>query len=381
MPSKLHHPIEPSAATARGVLTLLVTAALALSACGGPSPAGKATSAAPAQAASLATVQAMSAAGAGLATFDGVVEAVRQTVIAAQVPGAVVQLDAKVGDRVKAGQVLLRLDARAADQNAAAGDAQVAVARAALDEAERELRRQRELFDKQFISRAAFERAESAYKTTAAQVNAQRAQAGAARTQTGFHVVRAPYDGVVADVQVTLGDMAMPGRALVTVYDPALLRVTASVPHSVSSVVQAAPPAEALRVEFPQRAEAQRWAKPASVQVLPTVDPATHTVQWRANLSANDAQGLVPGTFARLTVPVAERAVGGVAGERVLVPASTVMRRAEMHVLYVVDPSGAVSMRQVRLGARTGEHVEVLAGLAKDERVAVDPQAAARRTR
>ena len=55
--------------------------------------------------------------------------------------------------------------------------------------------------------------------------------AGAARTQSGFYVVKAPYDGVVADVAVVLGDMAMPGRPLLTLYDPAALRVSVAVPQ------------------------------------------------------------------------------------------------------------------------------------------------------
>jgi len=54
-----------------------------------------------------------SASGADSAPYDGVVQAVRQTVLAAQVPGAVVALAVKAGDTVRAGQVLLRLDARA----------------------------------------------------------------------------------------------------------------------------------------------------------------------------------------------------------------------------------------------------------------------------
>jgi membrane fusion protein, multidrug efflux system len=56
--------------------------------------------------------------------FDGVVQAVRQTTLAAQVTGTVIALNVRPGDRVQAGQVLLRLDARAADQNAAASPAQ-----------------------------------------------------------------------------------------------------------------------------------------------------------------------------------------------------------------------------------------------------------------
>ena len=62
--------------------------------------------------------------------FDGVVEAVRQTVVASQVAGAIVKLDVQVGDRVRAGQVLLRIDARAAEQNAAARAASVRLSRA-----------------------------------------------------------------------------------------------------------------------------------------------------------------------------------------------------------------------------------------------------------
>src|SRR5690349_4446923 len=96
----------------------------------------------------IATAAVMSSGGPGLTAYDGVVQAVRQTVVAAQVSGAVVALDVKAGDTVKARQVLMRLDARAAQQTAAAGDAQVRSARAALDAAEREFQRQKLLLEK-----------------------------------------------------------------------------------------------------------------------------------------------------------------------------------------------------------------------------------------
>ncbi|HRA15286.1 MAG TPA: biotin/lipoyl-binding protein, partial [Giesbergeria sp.] len=72
-----------------------------------------------ANAADVQTAPAQAAALQGRTGFDGVVEAVRQTVVAAQMPGAVVELNVKAGDTVKAGQLLLRIDARAADQSAA----------------------------------------------------------------------------------------------------------------------------------------------------------------------------------------------------------------------------------------------------------------------
>ena len=76
---------------------------------------------------------------------------------------------------------------------------------------------------------------------------------GAARTQTGFYVVRAPFAGVVSEVPVQLGDMAMPGRPLVTVYDPAALRVTAAVPQSVAQRLAAGARGRQQRYSLPQK--------------------------------------------------------------------------------------------------------------------------------
>ncbi len=303
--------------------------------------------------------------------FDGVVEAVRQTVIAAQVPGAVVALTVKAGDSVKAGQVLARLDARAAQQNAAAGDAQVRAARAEQELATREVERQRQLFAKQYISQAALERAEAQFKATDAQVAAQLAQAGAARTQSGFYVLSAPYAGVVALVSVVQGDMAMPGRALMTLYDPAALRVTAPLPQATAARLSAADAVKTTRIEVPGLASARANQMPTRITVLPTADPATHTVPVRFDLAAGS--GAAPGMFARLWLPRA-----GAADARIFVPAKSLVRRAEMTGVYVLDAAGRPLLRLVRLGRVSGESVEVLAGVAIGERVVLDPQAAAR---
>ena len=324
-------------------------------------------------AAELTTVLARAAASTTLSGFDGVVEAVRQTVIAAQVPGAVVQLDVKVGDRVKAGQLLLRIDARAADQNAAASNAQVQAARASLEVAAKEYDRRKQLFQKNYISQAALERAESEFKSTGAQVAAQLAQAGAARTQTGFHIVRAPYAGVIAEVPVSLGDMAMPGRSLLTLYDPSALRITAAVPQTVVTQMVSV---QLPRAEFPGLSAASQWVTPVRVQVLPLIDASTHTVQIRADLPVG-LSGVAPGMFARLWLPMAG---GGTspAATRPSVPLQAIVRRAEMTGLYVLDPNGRPVLRQVRLGLTEGDRVEILSGLTPGERVVTDPQAAAR---
>jgi RND family efflux transporter MFP subunit len=313
---------------------------------------------------------------AGSLTVDGVVEAVRQTVVAPQVGGAVVKLLVQAGDRVAAGQALVQLDAREAEQAAAAGQAQWRQAQAQLELAELELRRQRSLAASQFISAAALDRFESQVRAARAQAESARALADAAATQRAHFVLRAPYAGVVSQVAVTLGDMAGPGRPLLTLHDPTRLRVAAAVPLAALGSPAAAggrvEPA-ALRLEIPGLAGAARQPVPTQVQWLPTADPTTQTVTLRADLPAG-LSGVAPGQFARVTLLQAADAdaTGTSTPASPWVPRAAIVRRAELTGVYVFDGQGRALLRQVRLGRRDGERVEVLAGLSAGERVVAD---------
>jgi len=329
-----------------------------------------------ATAAPLAIAPAQAAGSARAVSYDGVVEAVRQTQIAAQVPGAVVELAVHAGDRVSAGQLLVRIDARTADQDAAASAAQVQAGRANLAVAQRDFERQQQLHAKKYISAAALERAEGQLKAARAQVDAQSAQAGAARTGAGLHTVRAPYAGVVAEVPVQLGDMAMPGRPLLTLYDPSALRITASVPQSaLANLAGGTLGAAQVRIELPGL-PADQQPQATRVQLLPTVDAGTHTQQLRAELPAQFAHA-VPGMFARLwlTAAPADTQATSAAKASVTVPLKSVLRRGEMTGVYVPDAQGRPLLRQVRLGPVAGDRVEILSGVAPGEAVVLDPLA------
>ncbi len=316
----------------------------------------------------LATATAEASAAADVIGFDGVVEAVRQTAVAAQVAGVVVALDVKAGDSVKNGQVLLRIDARAAEQNTMSSDAQVRAARAAQDVAAREFERQKQLFAKNYISQGSLDRAEAQLKAAQAAVAAQLAQAGVSRTQTGFFVVRAPYSATVAEVPIAVGDMAMPGRPLLNLYDSNVLRVTVAIPQSMAASVGAS---QEIRVELPGLPAAQQSMKPIRATVLPTSDAATHTAQLRLDLPP--IPGAAPGMFARVWFPTVADST-----RHIMIPGSAIVRRAEVSAVYVVDNNGRAILRLVRVGRPAGERVEILSGLAAGERVALDPQAAAR---
>ena len=309
---------------------------------------------------------------AGESSLDGVVEAVRQTAVAAQVPGNIISIGVRAGDRVRAGQELLRIDARAAQQTIASSAAQLEAAQTALNIAARELERQKQLFEKQYISQGALDRAQAQWEAAQAQVQAQKAQAEIARTQSGFHILTAPYAGVVSEVPATIGDMAMPGRALIQVYDPATLRVTAAIPQTLLGPISTR--LAAVRYQIPGLAAQDTPSAPIDAQLLPTIDPTTHTAQLRLTLPAGLA-GAAPGMFARVWLPSISAPT---ADARLTVPASTIVRRAELTAVYVLDDKGQPRLRQVRLGRAIGDQVEVLSGVSVSDRVAADPQVAAR---
>jgi hypothetical protein len=160
--------------------------------------------------------------------------------------------------------------------------------------------------------------------------------------------------------------MAMPGRPLLTVYDPAALRVTANVPASV--LQGGAAGAQVLLAGGAEQALA-----PVRVQVLPTVDPQSLTQAVRADLPPGTRA--VPGQFARLQL---SGGAGLPARPRVLIPASAVVRRAEVTAVYVMGEGQRPQLRQVRLGPVQGAQVEVLAGLDAGDSLITDPQAATR---
>lgn len=293
----------------------------------------------------------------GYAT-DGLVQAVRQSQIAAQVPGRVLQVAVKAGDQVSAGQLLLRIDDRELAQNVAGQQAQVAAAQAQLANADANLLRSRELVKQKFLSPAALDQAEAQARAARAQVEALQAGLGGASAGRSHTVIKAPYAGVIAAVNVEQGDMASPGVPLLTLYAPGDLRVVAQVPQSRLAAVRAQSKAQ-IEVAPGQ------WQAAGSVKLMPAADAATQSTELR--LEKIPQEGLLPGQSVRVLL-----ATG--AARRLVVPNAALVHRGELVAVYVQAAEGRFLQRLVRLGEQFGEAgVEVLAGLSAGEKVALDP--------
>ena len=295
--------------------------------------------------------------------LDGVIEPVKQSTISAQAGGRVATLLVKAGDKVRAGQVLATIDDREAQTGVQRSQAQLAQAQAELRNAQANFDRTRDLQSKGFVSAAALDTADSQLKGALA----GRDQAGAGARQSalaqGFTRVSAPFDGWVLQTHVQAGDLAVPGKPLLTLYAPLPLRAVVQVPVSRSNVARAA---GAVEVLLANGAAGAQWVRPSASSTVPTADPVSQTIEWRLELPSEAAQSLLPGQQVRV------RFVGGRA-DRMVVPVAAVLRRGELTAVYVVSGNG-FTLKAVRLGAEHGsEGVEVVAGLIEGDRVAMDP--------
>lgn len=314
------------------------------------------------------------AVGQGL-VLEGSLQAVRQSTLSAQASGRIAQLQVKAGDRVRAGQVLALIDDRVTQAGVSQAQAQVAQSDAQLANAQANYGRTKDLFAKGFVSQSALDVAESQFK--AAQAGTRAAVAGQTQSQLaqGFTRLTAPYDGWVLSTQAEAGDLAMPGTPVLTVYAPQPMRAVVHVPASRQPLVAKA---TAIEVRLPDG----RWVAPVARTALPAADPVSQTVEWRLDLAADTSAGLVPGQQVQV------RFVAGQA-QRLTVPAQAVFRRGEMTAVYVARtapaaqgaaaaPAPGFVLRAVRLGAASNgadgaANYEVLAGLAGNEQVALDP--------
>lgn len=291
--------------------------------------------------------------------LDGKVEAVNQATVSAQTSGRVAEIFYDVDDFVEAGAPIVRFtdtEQRAARESARGALAE-AEARAA--EAESEYTRIAAMFENGTVARARYDQARANHSAAAARLDSARANLVNAEQQLEYTLVRAPYAGIVSRRHVEVGELVRPGAPLMSGLSLERVRVVVDVPQSMLEPIREIGKANVYVDEQTIAAE--------SLTFFPVADAATNTFRVRADLPATSVV-LYPGTFVKIGFVVGET-------ERLLLPASALVRRSELTAVYVVTDD-AVALRQVRSGRRYGEQIEILGGLTAGETVAVDPVAA-----
>ena len=342
-------------------MSLLV---IALAGCGKPNPPIVAQSPPPA----LASVVVHAQTAHDEQVWDGVVEAVNQATITAQTNARVLELPHDVNDIVAKGDVLVRFTDVEQKSARSAAQAQVASAEATYREAAASYKRIDAIYAKGFVSAAQMDQQRALRDAAQAALASARAQLDQVGQALDYTVLRAPYAGIITRRYVQVGEAVQAGppspQPLITIQALDDLRVNVQVPQSAVDAIRRFHAAEVLL-----NGDGARRVAASSVSVFPYADPNTHTFNVRLQLPAGDT-GLYPGMTAKVAFATGE-------AKRLLVPASALVQRGELLGVYVLDEHGA-ALRQLRIGHRYADQVEVLAGLDAGERVATDPAAAAR---
>jgi RND family efflux transporter MFP subunit len=326
----------------------------------------------------------------------GTLAAVDQVTISSEADGKVRRILADLGDRVKAGDVLIELDsekqqyayeqqqaalARALAQygatdpkqlpdiektpDARRANAELVQATQAFDRAselhKRTLISQQALDDARATLQAARSRYDSALqggKDLRASIQASEAAMKLADRERRDTQIRAVFDGYVEKRLVNLGELVkaqMPVMAIVRL-DP--LKVIAEIPEKLTPWISDGRPVE-LRVDaYPERTFAGTVTR-----VSPAVNAATRAFPFEARVANADA-ALKPGTFARVHLEI------GKVDDVLTLPYAAIQYRYGVNRVFVVA-GDKLAVRELTLGERLGDRVEITSGVKPDERVAV----------
>lgn len=279
-------------------------------------------------------------------SYSGEVRARIETTLGFRVAGKIVERRADVGQAVKAGQVLARLDAADAGLQLTQAEAQRALAAA-------DLARYRDLRAKNYISASALDARETAFK-------AAEAQAALAKNQSSYTTLVADRNGVIGQV------LAEPGQ--VVAIGQAVFRLA---PDGEREIAIAIPESEVSGFKLGQAAEVSFWSagaagKPLAAhlrEVSPVADPVTRT--FAARVSLKNADPLLPlGMTA--TVRFAGAKPGG---QGLLVPLTAVFQQGDQPAVWRVGADGTVTLQRITVASYTDAGAVVSAGLAGGEQI------------
>jgi multidrug efflux system membrane fusion protein len=286
-------------------------------------------------------------------SYSGDVRARYETALGFRVGGKITERLVDVGDTVKKGQVLLRLDPLDQRLGVEAASQQMAAAEANLAQTRADLVRFRELARQGFISAAELDRRKAAFDVADAQMAQARAQWSLQRNQTDYTALRADHDGIVAVLQAEVGQVVDRGTVVLRLIRPGEREVAISVPENrLREVIRG------------REASVILWTDPSRVykgrvrEVAPGADAITRT--YAAKVSIVDADDAVQwGMTANVAV-----AGNADAARAVKLPSSAIHQKGDQAAVWIVDPkTSQVSLHPVRIDRFADEYVAVLEGV------------------
>jgi RND family efflux transporter MFP subunit len=293
-------------------------------------------------------------------TVRGVVEADMSAAITSRVTAMVTAVRAVPGDRVQRRQVLLEIDPSTARGQVSQATGALAQAQAALALAERNYERFQALADTNAASELELDMARMQYEQARGAVEQANGAVQAAESVAAESRVRAPFDGLVVERMVDVGDLAAPGRPLMMIESEAGKRLVLAVPASVLTSSSVAV-GDVLEVTLDNRSDLGAIAATV-IEMSPAADPVTHSFKVEVELPD---ESIATGSSGRATILGTPRSA-------VVVPRPAVLRQGGLTLVVVRGENGKSASRIVTTGDVVGDgEIEILSGLSGGETVLV----------
>jgi RND family efflux transporter MFP subunit len=344
-------------------LASLVGLTLAGSGCTSAKAAPEAPRPSATAAAAVQVVKPLEKLGHAATAATGRIRSLREATLSARVSGTIARIRVEVGDRVKAGQVLLELDAETASANVALAKAAADAARSDLRLADLELERQKQLLQGNAAPQAQLDRAQATRDSAGAQLARAEASLAIARRTLADHRLVAPFDGVVTARHVQAGESVSgtPPTELVALVDTAHLEVRLDVPETA---------VDGLRNGMPVTGTVSPSGLPFEAKVKAigaAVDPGSRTVEVLLQIPPEQSGGR-PGVRSGALVNVQLSSAEALAGP--FVPAKAVQSGPGGAYVWVVE-EGLVRRREIRGAPQGSDLFRVASGLSGKESVVV----------
>ena len=339
------------------LIVCVLASAAVLAACARPEPAPE-----PVRSVKLLTVGPSNLSAAS--EYAGEVRARVESRLGFRVGGKLVERPAEVGQRVKAGQLLARLDAQDLALSGQAAQAAVTAALTQRDLARADLERFKGLLAQGFVSQAEIDRRQATLDAAEATLRQAQAQSSVQGNQTGYARLLADAPGVVTAVQAEAGQVVQAGGSVVVLAQDGERDVVIAVPEDRLAQVRPGTPA---RVRPWAQADGSVDLKATVREVAASADPATRTYQVKLALPAEATLPLGATAYVTLDTPYTGQAA-------ITLPTTAVMQSAEGDrsgsVVWVFDePSGTVQPRPVQVAGADGNRVVIANGLKPGDEV------------
>jgi RND family efflux transporter MFP subunit len=283
----------------------------------------------------------------------GTIRAVHETTIGSKLLARVVEVHLKAGQKVEAGDVLIRLDdtdlrAKLQQAKAAVASAEAVHRQAASDE-----RRYAELVKSRAVSQQAYDQAVATMQSAEADLHRAQAAVNEVQATLDWATIRSPIDGTVIDKKVEAGDMVTPGQMLVTLFDPKHMQLVASVRESLRDHLQVGQSIGVQVEGLPKQCSG------TVSEIVPEAQSASRSFQVK--VLGPCPEGIYSGMFGRILIPLREELV-------LVIPRRAVQEVGQLELVDVVQ-NGQVIRRTIRTGRTLDENVEILSGLREGEQV------------